>query len=130
MYKYQQERLGDSVPIIERMFDYANAAGNYDKFAMMTDYMGVYAPMGFGSNDANVDAYNDGGFIERMADVDSMTGGILVGRNPHHSFDFPFGNQQDLEDWYDVRGIDNLKADITGGASAKGYLFIEQVRSY
>ena len=32
-----------------------------------------------------------------------MVGGILVGRNPHHTFDFTMGNQQDIDDLYDVR---------------------------
>ena len=115
MYKYQQERLGDSMPILERMFEYADAAGAYDKFAMMTDYMGVYAPAAFASDDPFVGGYHDGGFVERLADATVMVGGILLGRNPHHTFDFPMGNQQDLEDWYDVRDKGSVILRIRAG---------------
>jgi len=117
MYKYQQERLGDDVPIIERMFEYANAAGDYDKFAMMTDYMGVYAPAAFDSDDPFVGGYHEGGSIERLADATVMVGGIMVGRNPHHSFFFPMGIQSDLDDWYDVRGKGSVILRIRAGAT-------------
>jgi len=54
----------------------------------------------------------------------------VEGYLPHGVFMLPFGNQDDPEDWYDVRGLGSLKADITGGDAAQGYLFAQQIRSY
>jgi len=130
-YKYQIAQYPDDMPILERMFDYANAAGNYDKFAMMSDYMGVWAPMGFGSNDPNVDDYPMGGWVRRMADADSMAGGILLGRNPHHTFDFPMGNPQDIDDWYDVTGKGSVILRCReGGTAGTCQVFLQQFRRY
>jgi len=73
----------------------------------------------------------DGGALKTICDSVGMNSQVIVeGYIPHAVFKLPFGNPQTPEDWYDVRGIGNLKADITGGAAAQGYLFLEQVRSY
>lgn len=115
MYKYQQERLGDSVPIIERLFEYADAAGAYDKFVMATDYMLAHAGTPWAAVDFSQPDYSQGGFMERVAAGTQMVGSIMVGRNPHHTFDFPMGNQQDLEDWYDVRGKGSVILRVRAG---------------
>ena len=73
----------------------------------------------------------DGGALKTICSTTGMNTQVHVeGYIPHAVFKLPFGNPQTPEDWYDVRGIGNLKADITGGAAAQGYLFLEQVRSY
>jgi len=131
MYKYYQEQLTNSQPIIERMFEYANAAGDYDKFAMMSDYMGVYAPSGFESSDPFVGGYNQGGFVERLADATIMVGGILVGRQPHHTFDFPMGNPEDIDDWYDVTNKGSVILRCRAGSDVGTIqVFLQQFRRY
>ena len=49
---------------------------------------------------------------------------------PHAVFEIPFGLKNEEADWYDVRGLGNLKLDVTGGAAATGHIFLQQVRSY
>ena len=131
MYKYYQEQLTNSQPIIERMFEYANAAGDYDKFAMMSDYMATYAPMGFASSDPFVDNYLEGGYITRVADATIMTGGIMVGRQPHHTWDFPMGNPEDKDDWYDVTNKGSVILRCReGGTAGTIQVFLQQMRRY
>ena len=131
MYKYQQERLGDSVPIIERIFEYADVGGTYPKFVMATDYMLARAGTPFGASAQSQVDYNDGGYLERVGAATTMVGDILVGRNPHHTFDFPFGNQQDLEDWYDVRGKGSVILRIRAGTTAAPIqVCLQQCRLY
>jgi len=131
MYKYYQEQLTNSQPIIERMFDYANAAGGYDKFAMMSDYMAAHATMQFESHDAFIDGYAEGGFLQRNADGTVMVGGVMVGRQPHHTWDFPMGNPEDKDDWYDVTNKGSVILRCReGGTAGTIQVFLQQMRRY
>jgi len=131
MYKYYQEQLCNSQPIIERMTEYANVAGDYDKFAMMTDYHGCYAPSGQESADPYVGGNLGGGYITRLADATIAVNGILVGRQPHHTWDFPMGNPEDLDDWYDVTGKGSVILRCReGGTAGTIQVFLQQFRRY
>jgi len=74
----------------------------------------------------------DGGQLITIADANPSN--MMVGVQgwlPHGVYCIPFGNQQDPEDWYDVRKINSLKADITHNAATGGIqLFLEQLREY
>lgn len=52
------------------------------------------------------------------------------GRCPHAVIEIPFGLKDIPGEWYDVRGLGSLRLDITGGAAATGFIFLQQVRSY
>lgn len=53
---------------------------------------------------------------------------------PHGILEIPFGLQNEIDDWYDVTPIGNLKLDILGGASVGSSqtadIFIQQLRKY
>jgi len=52
---------------------------------------------------------------------------------PHSVVEIPFGNQQDMDDWFDVSKVGNLKLDLTGGSSvgtAYAQVFLQQLRKY
>jgi len=73
----------------------------------------------------------DGGALKTIcSSVGMNTQCHLEGYIPHAVFKIPFGDQNDPGDWYNVMGLGSLRADITGGAAAQGYLFIEQERLY
>jgi len=73
----------------------------------------------------------DGGALKTICSTTGMNTQVHVeGDVPHAVFQLPFGDQQNPDDWYDVRNLGSLRADITGGASAAGYLFAQQVRNY
>lgn len=57
--------------------------------------------------------------------------GRVSGWLPNHCFEFPFGNDQDLDDWYDTSKIGSLRLRIEG-ASANGTagVVLQQLRRY
>lgn len=54
----------------------------------------------------------------------------VEGYCPHAVVQIPFGLKDNPADWYDVRRLGNLKLDITGSAAAKGFIFLQQLRTY
>lgn len=65
----------------------------------------------------------------------SGLGNITVrGKNPHGVMGVPFGNQDDIDDWFDVSRVGKLRLRIKGGpnssASYTNRIVCEQLRSY
>ncbi len=57
----------------------------------------------------------------------------IAGWMPHAVLDIPFGMQNDINDWFDVSGIGNLKLDITSGGSVDTkscQIMLQQLRRY
>jgi hypothetical protein len=58
---------------------------------------------------------------------------VLHGWLPHATYQLPFGDQDDIEDWYDVSKIGSLKLDVLSLAAGSGYtndIFLQQLRKY
>jgi len=59
---------------------------------------------------------------------------ILSGWLPHGTYEIPFGDQMDIEDWFDVTRVGSLKADILALAGIAGtetvQVFLQQLRKY
>jgi len=73
----------------------------------------------------------DGGTLHAIHSSGACNAWIHVaGYCPHSVVEFPCGMKDDMADWYDVRSLGSLKADITGTTTATGYLFLQQLRSY
>jgi hypothetical protein len=56
-----------------------------------------------------------------------------IGYLPNHCVQFPFGDQQDPEDWYDPRQIGKLRLRLKAGASGTNgstRIILQQVRPY
>ena len=79
-----------------------------------------------------VDAWNgDGGALEIISAAAGNVNMRYSGWAPHGTLAIPFGNQDNIADWFDVRNIGSLKLDITSGnADAVQKLFIQQYRAY
>ena len=60
--------------------------------------------------------------------------GRVTGRLPHNMIPFPFGNQNEMEDWYDIRNISNLRLDLLSSADADSgdttRVVLQQLRPY
>ncbi|HEA68074.1 hypothetical protein LCGC14_0867580 [marine sediment metagenome] len=55
----------------------------------------------------------------------------VSGWAPHGVLCIPFGDQNDMEDWYDVSAIGSLKLDVTDGVTTTTQkIFIQQLRPY
>ena len=73
----------------------------------------------------------DGGKAKIIASTAGENIQVYVrGAIPHCVYKIPVCDDQDPADFWNVSGLRNLKADITGANTATGYLFVEQVRSY
>lgn len=76
-------------------------------------------------------------YAERQGLISATNGsypfmGVAYGYVPHHCVDFPFGDQMDMDDWYDVSKIGKLRFDTFGLASSTAALtlFGQQLRKY
>jgi hypothetical protein len=74
----------------------------------------------------------DGGRLKTIGGQGESNSMVHVhGWVPHGVHCTPFGDQMDPDDWFDVRQIKSLKADITHAAATGGIqLFLEQMRNY
>ena len=58
---------------------------------------------------------------------------IITGHCPHTTLIYPFGDQQDIEDWYKMADVESLVLDILGKAPGNGYRYwisSQQLRRY
>ena len=77
----------------------------------------------------------DGGRFDVTCETGSGSAQVFVqGWNPHGVMEIPFGDQADIEDWYDVSKIGSLRVDITKQAaftsSMEAQIFLQQMRKY
>jgi len=73
----------------------------------------------------------DGGQLKTIAAANPSNTQIHVkGWVPHCVYEIPCGRKDDPNDFYNVRALGSLRADITGAAAATGYLFLQQAREY
>jgi len=59
--------------------------------------------------------------------------GRVFGYLPHACFEFPFGKEQEIEDWYDVTKINHLRLRLRAGTNATngtGAVVLQQLRRY
>lgn len=77
-------------------------------------------------------AFGDGGVVFVYAEATGPNCQLMgEGYLPHGVFEIPFGLQNEIDDWYDVAKVGNLKAIITGGESTgTAELMLQQLRTY
>lgn len=58
--------------------------------------------------------------------------GRVMGYLPHHCFQFPFGDQGDLDDWYDVTKVGSVRARLEAGGTdvTESAIVLQQLRRY
>ena len=74
-----------------------------------------------------------GGNVELSSTEVTTMMGQTMGWCPNHSIDYEFGDVNDLNDWYDVTKVGNLRLRVQGGASgiAAAYqVLLQQLRYY
>lgn len=131
---YLRELCGSFPPIVEHFLLRAQTTST-PIFCMPT-----YWPMIYGlSGDTNA-WWRDPSLLEAdeqglLAAVNQTqpAAGSLVGYVPHHVVSFPFGLQNDPEDWYDVTKLGSLRARLKGTASSSAgeiTVFLQQLRKY
>ncbi len=78
------------------------------------------------------DTYDgDGGEFKVICEAAGNIVFDVSGWCPHGVVCIPFGDQMDIEDWYDVKELGSLKLDITDGqTTTTSKVFVQQLRSY
>ena len=77
----------------------------------------------------------DGGRFKKIASTAGANVQVKVeGYSPHGTFEIPFGDQNDMEDWYDPSALRALRLDITGASGISTtktcQIFLQQLRRY
>lgn len=76
--------------------------------------------------------YFKGGVVTLKASATSQLVGIARGYLPNHVYEFPFGDPNDLGDWYDVTRLGSLRLRLLSGTGTSGNVdtILQQLRKY
>jgi hypothetical protein len=75
-----------------------------------------------------------GGRMSVIAEAAKNAVAIVAGWVPHGVFEIPFGDQDDMDEWYDVTKLGGLKLNVLGASGLAGtetvQIFLQQLRKY
>lgn len=130
---YCRRMQGVWVPIQENVVGYATEPGTYTKYVTPTGETTHISGYGLqGTAKENVQEGTKGGKINWYGD--NAVYGFVSGYMPHHCYQFPFGMQEDLDDWYDVTKLGSLRARTLSGSDydtgSEISLVLQQLRRY
>jgi len=123
----------DGYPPVEEEWYYSlNTSNRYLYCAPTTRVKAVGAVWATSGVAQDAAFYNgDGGRLNTIAAANPSNTQIFIkGGVVHCTYEISFGDKMNPDDWYDVRPIGSLIADVTGGAAAQGFLFLQQARPY
>ena len=130
--KYYQVRKGIDAQINEVVQAYAGGA-TYTRYLTPTDYWASAQLTARGGNPAYQTEPGRGGYFIFRCSIDDEVKALITGWLPNHCFQFPFGDQQDLADWYDVTKIGSLRLRLKSGGGYSGSnigVILQQLRKY
>lgn len=134
--RYYRMMMARWQPVEEEILCHAAAGAFYTYYKTPTDYYTIPTIMSAGGTVSGVavNGWSRGGKIE-VRGVDGLVAGtgIVRGYMPNHCLEFPFGDPQDPEDWYDVTSIKNLRLRLkagSGGATGTQAVVLQQLRRY
>jgi len=131
---YYRNMQGVWLPVEEFIIGLTGAASK-DYYVTPTDY---WTQLILSSrNDAQI-PYPGASCRGGKATITTASGGggvmgIARGFLPNHCFEFPFGVQEDIGDWYDIRRVGSLRLRLkAGSAGAAGTVavILQQLREY
>lgn len=132
MEEYHRVMKGVNQMVQEFLYGYTTGSTGVVFYVTPTDYFAHVIPIC--TDDVNM--YNpraSGGYATIKATGAAYFLGSVRGYLPHHTFQFPFGKQDIIEDWYDVTKVGSLKSRVRGGsngANATYQIVLEQMRRY
>lgn len=99
-----------------------------------TDYYATLAAQAVGGAPTSYPAtWQPGGKFSMTADAQQSVMGFARGYLPNHCIQFPFGLQNELDDWYDVTKKGSIRLRVRGGSvgtSAEFQVVLQQLRKY
>lgn len=111
-----------------------SSGGGTALYVTPTEYWATLVTQGQGAGtQSGTGASGKGGYFLVAPGGSTQLQAIATGWLPNHCFQFPFGDQNDPSDWYDVSKIGSLRLTLLSGAgyatSAIGVI-LQQLRSY
>ncbi|MBU2249579.1 MAG: hypothetical protein KKD77_22725 [Gammaproteobacteria bacterium] len=135
MEAYIRRMKGVWHEISEGFVNYCGTGTDYYKYVTPTDHMTQMLGCGDDvTSYANVHDYIKGGYVQIYGVLSAMMFiGHVMGYLPHHCIQFPFGRQDQIDDWYDVTKLGSLRARLQSGSDYSGAtvsLILQQLRRY
>lgn len=132
--RWHQYRKGIDPPIIEQLIGKADTSGSQAFYVTPTDYYSLLAANAWGDDYIYREGVRGGGYLVPYSkNAERQFQAIVMGWLPNHCFQFPFGDQMDMDDWYDVTKVGDLRSRIkagTGGANGTVAHILQQLRRY
>lgn len=129
---YSNMMRGDWRMIQEQVTEYCAVGATYLKYMTATEENHAICGIGTGDGSLRLHTFTAGGRFGWLGT--GACSGLFCGYIPHHTYQFPFGNQQDVDDWYDVTRLGSLKARIRSatnvGSGSEISLALQQLRRY
>ena len=133
MEEYYRINKHNMVRVIEPFLGPGLVAGR-TFYVTPTCYMSQVICLPVGAlEDSSIGLTCKGGKATVYSAGDSTNMGIAQGYLPNHCFEIPFGLQDDLNDWYDVSKVGDLRARVRGGAAGAAgthQIALQQLRRY
>lgn len=131
---YYQYRKGIDPPVEEIVAGQCTAGGAA-QYLTASDYWATLVTNGEIEGDqAAIGSNGRGGYFLVKSNVFTQFQGLHRGWLPNHCFQFPFGDQMDIDDWYDVTKIGSLELRLKAGDAAvgtgAGAVILQQLRRY
>jgi hypothetical protein len=121
--------------LVEEMLVSAGATSGRAVYVTPTQY---YLLLGATLSTATTTVYtatwNRGGLMTLYTtNANDPIAGVVTGWLPNHCIEFPFGNPDDPDDWYDVAKVGSPRVRTAGGSSTSGgtgQILLEQLKTY
>ncbi|GAG61320.1 unnamed protein product, partial [marine sediment metagenome] len=120
-------------PVIESFNIYTDASGGYGIYVTPTNYFAIVQVCPWIETDAWVPTDTKGGYVDARTTLPCFARVTAHGWLPHHCIQFPMGDQQDLEDWFDVTRKGSVRLRLKSGANGAtgvGTVILQQLRKY
>jgi len=133
MFNYYSIRKTMDQPVQEHISAQAEAGGTA-LYTCPTDYWSAMVTNSMdGAGAKHYPSAHPGGYylVTSVAGTSYMA--VVKGWLPNHCFQFPFGYQQDISDWYDVTKLGSVRLRLRAGtynAAGTWAVVLQQNRSY
>lgn len=132
--RYYRMMKGIWTPVKEQIQGVAANGGGNVFYVTPTDYYTIPELIGVGASDIYINTWGRGGyFAPYTSETTVFFGGMILGYLPNHCIQFPFGNQEDIDDWYDVTQKGSVQLRLESGSSGtngEGAVVLQQLRRY
>lgn len=132
--KYLMVMHGTWPKVVEHFYGVGDTGGTYSYYTTPTSYAAeIMVTVVGGDGYAGAADILKGGYFTLINSATAWAVGQVAGYLPNHCFEFPFGDQMDLDDWYDVTKVGDLRSRIkagTGGANGTVAHILQQLRRY